>query len=502
MEGKKALLIYPKYPDTFWSFSEALKFIGKRAAMPPLGLLTVSALLPGNWEKKLIDLNIEKLQSKDIEWADYILISAMIVQKKSMKDVLAECKKANPKAKIIAGGPLFTLSEDEYEEVDHYVLNEAEVTLPQFIRSLKIGNTKRIYSSKEFSEIKASPMPDWELIKSKLKYYGSVSLQFSRGCPFECEFCDIELLAGKIPRYKSAGQIIRELDYLYSIGYKRSIFFSDDNFIANARELKKYILPALINWRRDNKIHGLSFYTQASVNLADDEKLMDLMLEAGFTTVFIGIESVNKESLLECNKKQNIKVDLLESVKKMQQKGFQVQAGFIVGFDNDPPTIFEDIIEFIQKSGIVTAMAGPLQALKGTKLYQRLQSANRLSEESSGDNTDGSTNIIPLMGIDTLKEGYKKIIQEIYDYNSYYERVKTFLKNYQPAKIKTRVEFMHIMAFFRAMIQLGIIGKERVYYWKLLLWTFFNKPRFVPLAITLAIFGRHFYTVANHITNI
>lgn len=496
------LLVYPKFPVTFWSFSEALKFIGKKSAMPPLGLLSVAALLPYNLKRKLIDLNIETLKDEDINWANIIFISAMIIQKKSVIEVIDQCKKINPAVKIVAGGPLFTLEKNEFKKVDYFVLNEAEITLPLFFRDIEIGKPEKIYSSNEFCDIKKSPMPDWGLIKLKLKHYGSVSLQLSRGCPFDCEFCDIAMLAGRIPRCKTAGQIIAELNYLRALGWRRSVFFADDNLIANAKELKANILPALIRWRKNNKINSMSFYTQASINLSKDDELMDLMVEAGFATVFVGIETIHEKSLMECNKNQNINIDILESVKKMQRKGLQVQGGFIIGFDNDPPTIFQDIINFIQISGIVTAMVGPLQALKGTRLYQRLKNTGRISNQTSGDNTDGSSNIIPLansMSIKTLKDGYKKIVQKIYSIEQYYERIKIFLRNYPPPKIKTQIEFMHIMAFFRAIYYLGIKDQKRVHYWKLIFWTLFNKPKLVPLAITLAIYGRHFYVVANQI---
>jgi radical SAM superfamily enzyme YgiQ (UPF0313 family) len=483
------LLIYPEFPDTFWSFKHALKFIHKRASLPPLGLLTVAPLLPEEWEKRLIDLNVRKLKARDLAWADYAFVSAMTVQRGSARQVISRCKEAG--VTVVAGGPIFVSEHEQFEEVDHFVLNEAELTLPPFLEDLEQGCPRHIYETDEFPDIQQTPVPMWEL--ADLRRYATMCIQFSRGCPFDCEFCNITALFGHRPRTKTADQIIAELDGLYELGWRGSVFFVDDNFIGNKKVLKTELLPALIEWqgRRD----GITFHTEVSINLADDEQLMAMMVEAGFGQVFIGIETPDEESLTECNKKQNKNRDLVEDVKRMQRAGLQVQGGFIVGFDSDKPSIFQQQIDFIQQSGIVTAMVGLLQAPVGTRLYERLKGEGRILDRISGDNVDGTTNIIPQMDPEVLRQGYKRIMEHIYSPAHYYERVKTFLREYQPPKIKTPLDFQHIMAFFRSILRLGIFGKERRHYWNLLAWTLFRRPALFAEAVTFAIYGYHFRKV-------
>ena len=485
----RVLLIYPEFPDTFWSFKHALKFIHKKAAFPALGLVTLGAMLPKNWSKRLIDINVTRLTEKDLAWADCVFISAMVVQKSSARHVIAKCKEAG--LKVIAGGPLFTSEYDHFEEVDHFVLNEAELTLPPFLADLEQGCAKRVYNTSEFCCLRETPPPMWELVE--LKHYASMSIQFSRGCPFDCEFCNVTALFGHQPRTKTAHQIIVELDSLYCLGWRGPVFFVDDNFIGNKSYLKTQLLPALIEWRKDKK--GVPFNTEASVNLADDKHLMEMMVEAGFDAVFIGIETPDEKSLAECNKKQNKNRDLVESVKLIQRAGLQVQGGFIVGFDSDTRSIFQRQIDFIQKSGIVTAMVGLLQAPAGTRLYKRLEQEGRLVGHMSGDNVDGTTNIIPQMDLETLQEGYRNIMRYIYARKHFYKRVKTFLREYKAPNVEIPVDFQHFLAFFRSSIRLGIFSNERLQYWRLLLWTLFRKPKQLSLAITLAIYGYHFRKV-------
>lgn len=487
----KILLVYPKNPDTFWSFKHALKFIFKKSTNPPLGLLTVAAMIPDEWEKRLIDMNVDALTDCDLEWADYIFVSATTIQKGSVAEIIARCKAKG--VKIVAGGPLFTSSHDEYEHVDHLVLNEAEITLPRFLNDLRKGKPRHKYTSEEWADLTETPVPDWSLLK--MKKYASMSIQYSRGCPFACDFCDIPLLYGHKPRIKDKQQVIAELESLYNHGWRGVVFFVDDNFIGNKRSLKAVVLPAIAEWMKKMK-HPFTFFTQASVNLADDEELMSLMVQVGFNSVFVGIETPDEESLAECGKRQNKNRNLVECVKKIQQFGLEVQGGFIVGFDSDPHTIFERQIRFIQNSGIVTAMVGLLNAVRGTKLYQRLKKENRILTEVSGDNTDCSINFIPKMRYAVLMRGYKQIVKTIYSPDQFYARVKKFLENYKPLHSGLgRVSLSEVKAFIMSIFVLGIKEKERFHYWRLFLWSVFSRPRLTPLAVTFAIYGFHFRKV-------
>ncbi|MEW5871556.1 MAG: DUF4070 domain-containing protein [Chloroflexota bacterium] len=487
----KILLIYPEFPDTFWSFKHALKFIHKEASLPPLGLLTVAAMLPQAWEQRLVDLNTEKLTDRHLAWADYAFISAMEVQRASTQQAIVRCKAAG--LKVVVGGPLFASQVEQFDDVDHFILNEAEVTLPPFLKDLEQGCARRVYSSTAFADIRETPAPRWEL--ANLKRYATMAIQFSRGCPYNCEFCNVTVLFGHRPRVKSPRQVIEELDTLYSLGWRGNVFFVDDNLIGNRKVLKEELLPALIEWRKGKS--GMPFNTEVSINIADDEELLRLMAAAGFDTVFIGIETPNDESLAECGKKHNRQRDLIADVKRIQSHGLQVQGGFIIGFDSDTTSIFQQQIEFIQKSGIVTAMVGLLQAPIGTRLYERLAGEGRLRGTSTGDNVDGTTNIVPKMGLEALNKGYRAVVRYIYSPENYYARVKTFLRNYKPPEIRVPIDFSYLIAFFRSIVQLGIVERERLQYWKLFVWTLFRRPRLFPLAITFTIYGYHFRQVCN-----
>ncbi|UCC54588.1 MAG: B12-binding domain-containing radical SAM protein, partial [Anaerolineaceae bacterium] len=316
-------LIYPRFPDTFWTFRHALKFIGKKAVSPPLGLLTVAAMLPEDWSLRLVDANVTKLAEEDLAWADCAFVSGMTVQREPARRIIARCKEAG--LLVVAGGPLFTMEYEEFDNVDHFILNEAELTLPDFLEDLEHGRAKRIYASTEFADIQTSPVPRWDLVN--LSRYATMDIQYSRGCPYDCEFCNVTVLLGHMPRVKTAQQIIAELDTLYNLGWRASIFFVDDNLIGNKKHLKSELLPALIQWQK-SKV-GITFSTEVSINLVDDEPLMQMMVDAGFRTIFVGIETIDEESLAEANKKQNLNRDLTEEVKRFHRAGLQVRGGFI-----------------------------------------------------------------------------------------------------------------------------------------------------------------------------
>jgi radical SAM superfamily enzyme YgiQ (UPF0313 family) len=463
------LLVYPEFPDTFWSFKHALRFVRKKASSPPLGLLTVAAMLPEEWNRRLVDVNTRRLTPDDLAWADCAFISAMTVQRDSARQIIARCNEAG--VKVVAGGPLFTMEHEAFPGVDHFVLNEAEQTLAAFLEDLELGRPGKIYTSTDFADVRTTPLPQWEL--ADLSSYATMEVQYSRGCPFSCDFCNVTSLFGHRPRVKDASQVIAELEALYRLGWREGVFFVDDNLIGNKKHLKSELLPALIDWRRDKV--GFPFSTEVSINIVDDPELMKMMVQAGFGTVFVGIETPEEASLAECSKKQNLKRDLVEDVKTIQRAGLEVQGGFILGFDHDTPSTFHRLTDFIQKSGIVTAMVGLLQAPHGTLLYERLKKAGRLLEKMSGDNVDGTTNIIPLMDPEVLRRGYQNALKRLYSPEPYYQRVKTFLKEYT--------------------VRLGILGRERVQYWKLFLWTLVRRPRSFPLAIRFLIYGYHFRKV-------
>jgi len=486
------LLIYPQCPDSFWGFKHAMKFISKKAAIPPLGLITVSAMLPETWQKKLVDLNIAILQENDVRWADYIFISAMYIQKESVNRILSICKKHHKK--IVAGGPLFTQEYKNYPMIDHFILNEAEITLPPFLKDLSDGHPRKLYQTDEYADITSTPVPDFQLLSAK--DYVSMNIQVSRGCPFACNFCEITSLLGHKVRMKKTAQIINELDALFhQVKWRGSVTIVDDNFIGNKNEVKNNLLPAMKEWMQQHD-YPFSFNIETSVNLSDDEELMSLLAETGFNSTFIGIETPAEDSLKYCNKVQNRNRDLLASIKKIQKAGLQVSGGFIVGFDSDTPTVFQRQIDFIQQSGIVSAMVGLLNAPKNTKLYQQLKAENRLTVESTGNNTDSSMNFIPRMNYDDLLEGYKKIIHDIYSTHPYYKRLRQLLLNYNRKDNRhATINFSILKGFLKSVFIIGFLNRGRCEYWKLIIWTLFRRPELIVDAITYTVYGYHFRKV-------
>ena len=490
------LLVYPHYPDTFWSFRYALRFIGRKASFPPLGLLTVAAMLPVGWDKKLVDMNVCSLPDSELEWADFVFISAMDIQRESAGEVIARCRKVG--VKTVAGGPLFTSCCEEFPEVDHLVLGEAECTLPLFLADLESGKLRRVYTDERRADLNDTPAPLWGLINGG--NYAAMNIQYSRGCPFDCEFCDITAMFGHKPRTKEMVKLIAELDALRAYGWRGAVFIVDDNFIGARKKLKQEVLPGLIDWMEHNG-RPFYFYTEASIDLANDTQLMELMVRAGFEEVFIGIETPCEEGLIESGKVQNRNCDLLASIRRIQRAGLQVHGGFIVGFDSDPPTIFDMQIRFIQESGIVTAMVGLLTALRGTRVYQRLEKEGRLRGIATGNNTDGTLNFIPRMEDKALINGYRTVLDTIYTPRNYYERVIRLFCEYRPLQQgKFHLQPGYISALFKSMLYLGVLGRERLHFWKLFFWSLFKKPRLFPLAITYAIYGFHFRKVAERIT--
>ena len=488
----KILLVNPEFPDTYWSFRHALPFEGKRSAFPPLGLLTVSSMLPPEWDRKLVDMDVRRLSNSDIEWADIVFVTAMLVQKDTLRKVVQRCKAMGKRVAI--GGPYISTSTESLPEADHIFLGEAETTLPEFIEDLKTGETKRFYQATDRPPLALTPVPDFKL--AELKRYSAMSVQFSRGCPFQCEFCDIIEIYGRIPRTKSIEQMLTELDVLLEAGWRGTVFIVDDNFIGNKKNVKK-LLPALAEWQRRNG-NPFSFLTEASVNLAEDDDLLGGMQRAGFNRVFLGIETPVEESLKEAHKAQNTRCDLLESVKRIQSYGMEVMAGFIVGFDSDPPDIFERQIRFIRESAIPLAMVGLLTALPDTQLWRRLKTEGRLLAESSGENTNAELNFVPRMDADRLIEGYRAIIRNIYSSKEYYGRAMECLKRMSVIKAEPSKHgvISGALALTKITMRLGILDRERREFWKFFIGTVRHHRNSFAISMRLAAMGYHFRILA------
>ncbi|WP_257305180.1 B12-binding domain-containing radical SAM protein [Geothrix campi] len=467
----------------------ALPFIGKKAVFPPLGLLTVAAMLPAEAEVSLVDLNVEPLQEAAVAAADLVFISAMIVQKESMAQVVRLCNDLG--TPVVAGGPYPTSCHDQIQGVDHFVLNEAEVTLPLFLHDYARGEAKPLYASTERPDLTRTPAPRFDLVRRK--DYAEMALQFSRGCPFDCEFCDIIELFGRRPRTKTPAQFLHEMDLLYQQGWRGPLFLVDDNFIGNRREVKA-LLAELIVWQRQRH-HPFSFFTEASLDLASDEPLMDLMAQAGFNMVFLGIETPDLCALQAAGKKQNLKGDMLASIRKIQRKGMEVSGGFIVGFDSDAGDIFERQVRFIQEAGIPTAMVGLLTALPETRLHRRLKAEGRLTGDSGGGNNthDLRLNFLPKMDPRKLIDGYKRILAEIYHPDRYFERCLKLLKTLQPHRVSRRkLHVMELRAFVRSLV-VQTFSRYGWAYWRFLAQGFFARPLMVPETVTLAVKGHHYF---------
>jgi radical SAM superfamily enzyme YgiQ (UPF0313 family) len=484
----KVLLVHPVFPDTYWSFRHALAFEGKQAPFPPLGLMTVSSMLPADWQRKLVDMNVEELSTDDIEWADIVMLSAMIVQRESLEEVVRLCRSLGKK--VVVGGPYVSTSSERLPDADHIFIGEAETTLPEFINDLELGIAKKIYQASERPSLLNTPVPDFSLVD--MRQYSAMNIQYSRGCPFQCEFCDIIEIYGRVPRTKSNEQMLAELDALKQIGWRGLVFIVDDNFIGNKKNVRLF-MPDLIKWSRENDF-PFSYITEASVNLAEDDALLAMMEEAGFRRVFLGIETPVEESLKEAQKGQNTRRDLLDSVKKIQSYGMEVMAGFIVGFDNDPDDIFERQVKFIQESGIPLAMVGLLNALPDTQLWRRLEKEDRLLNMSHGNNTDCTLNFIPKMKTDVLVEGYKQILRNIYSPAEYYHRALDCLSRFHMNRIEPRTTNVvgDLKAFTKLVLALGVKDSERWHFWKYFFRLIREHRHDFAHGLTLAAMGYHF----------
>jgi len=495
-----ALLIYPEFPETFWSFKHALKFLGKRAAQPPLGLMTVAALLPRAWNKRLVDVNVERLRDRDLKWADVVMLSGMHIQSESLLEIVERCRARG--LRTVVGGPIASSVPAAELKADHVVVGEAESLIGELARELEEGKARRVYQAAERPEMATSPLPDLSLIR--MKRYSTMTVQYSRGCPFNCEFCDIIEIYGRRPRTKAVAQVLAELDQLRASGWREAVFIVDDNFIGNKARAKE-LLRALARWREERG-SGFAFITEASLNLADDTELMQLMKDAGFKSVFLGVETPDESGLIASNKLQNTRRSLLESVATIQSYGMEVMGGFILGFDTDKEDIFDRMVDFIQKSGIPIAMVGLLQAMPGTQLFRRLRREGRIVDAGGGNNTFcDRLNFLPRMDAAKLVEGYRDVMKRIYNCEAYYERVKLYLNRAhpKPAKLPHGQRFKsppreawmtrnNLRALANSIVRQGVFGRHQWSYWKFLAEAATRYRRCFGAAMTLAVMGHHF----------
>ena len=506
-----ALLIYPEFPETFWSFKHALKFLGKRAAQPPLGLMTVAALLPGSWRKRLVDTNVETLHDRDLAWADVVLLSGMHIQRESLLGIVERCRVRG--LRTVVGGPIASSLPAVELKADHVVIGEAESLIADLARDLEEGAARPVYRADQRPEMEVSPLPDLSLIN--MKRYSTMTVQYSRGCPFNCEFCDIIEIYGRRPRTKAVAQVLAELDQLRAAGWREAVFIVDDNFIGNKARAKE-LLRALVEWRTQVAA-GFDFITEASLNLADDPELMRLMKDAGFKSVFLGIETPDESGLIASNKLQNTRRSLLDSVARIQSYGIEVMGGFILGFDTDKEDIFDRMVEFIEKSGIPIAMVGLLQAMPGTQLFRRLRREGRIVDAGCGNNTFcDRLNFLPRMDAAKLVGGYREVMKRIYSCEAYYERVKLYLNRSHPQPEKLprghRVKSQprqptepwmtraNLRALAHSIVRQGVFGRHKWSYWKFLAEAATRYRRCFGAAMTLAIMGYHFQVMTQKLS--
>jgi radical SAM superfamily enzyme YgiQ (UPF0313 family) len=494
------LLVYPEFPETFWSFRHALKFLGKRAAQPPLGLMTVAALLPHAWKKRLVDTNVERLRERDLKWADVVFVSGMHIQLESLKEIVKRCRAHG--LRTVVGGPIASSVPAAELKADHVVAGEAESLIGELARELEAGTARPVYQAAERPEMATSPLPDLSLIK--MKRYSTMTVQYSRGCPFNCEFCDIIEIYGRRPRTKAVAQVLAELDQLLAAGWHEAVFIVDDNFIGNKARAKE-LLRAMAEWREKTGAR-FDFITEASLNLADDIELMQLMRDAGFRSVFLGVETPDESSLIASNKLQNTRRSLLESVATIQSYGMQVMGGFILGFDTDKEDIFERMVEFIQKSGIPIAMVGLLWAIPGTQLFRRLRREGRIVDAGGGNNVFcDQLNFLPRMDPAKLVAGYREVVKRIYNCDAYYERVKVYLNRAHPKRAKgddvkkqagqkarPLLTRDNMRALVNSIVRQGVLGRHQWSYWKFLASAATKYRRCFGAAMTLAVMGYHF----------
>ena len=496
----KVLLVWPRFPPSFWSFNAVLDLVSIEANHPPLGLLTVAALCPKNWTLKLIDRSFEDLLDEDLLWADLVMVSGMRVQKDDIQEVLLRASTLGKRTMI--GGP-FASSEPELllEQADHVVVGEPDEVFPEIAQDLESGTAKRLYVIKEKPDVSKSPLPRFDLLK--IGKYASMAVQFSRGCPFQCEFCDIITIYGRKPRTKPPAQILAELDALYELGWRDEVFIVDDNFIGN-HKLALNLALELEAWQ---KRHGypLYFYTEASIDLAQRPELIDAMVNANFFFVFIGIESPSPKSLKEARKFQNLRQDPLDSVRFIQGRGLWVTAGFIIGFDSDTEEVFRLQKNFIEEAAIPWAMAGFLIAPPTTPLYERMLKEGRLLLDTTATSNFDSPNFKTILPLPILIKGLKETLSSLYNAPAFYERCYRSLLKWKARSPQRAPEFRlrsMLEILVRSITRQGLFSNYRNAYWKFLLrliarWALDRRKLSLGFAMLLS--GHHFIPYSKHV---
>lgn len=485
----RALLVNPKYPDAYWSGRASLAFTRRRALLPPLGLLTVAALLPRWWSCRLVDMNVEPLTDADLRASDVVLATGMLVQRESLREVLGRCRALG--VRTVVGGPCVTALPDEFPEAGHLVLGEAEEIVPFLATALADRTAGRVWREERKPDLALSPVPRYDLLTPRT--YLQSALQFSRGCPFQCEFCDITRLYGRRTRVKTPSQVVAELEAIRATGFRGSVFFVDDNFIGN-RAAVRGALATIAQWRRRTRA-PLDFYTEASMNLAEDTPLVDAMVDAGFNAVFLGVETPNPDALREAGKTQNLTHDPLQRIRRLLAHGLDVWGGFILGFDSDGPDIFDRMIEFVRSAAIPYAMVGLLGAPPGTPLWNRLAREGRLRRDPGFEFGDqfGLTNVVHRLPVTQLLDGYRRVMETLYSPAAYFDRCRGNLAAWVEKRASRRlISMADLRAAARAVIAQGLRATYRREYWRFLAWTVRNQPAKLARAITQAAVGHHY----------
>ncbi len=508
----RALLINPSMPPSFWTFAETCRLHGNRTLLPPLGLITWAALLPEDWEFRLADLSTRSMTEEDWEWSDLVMITGMIVQKESLLALIREAKIRGKT--VVVGGPYATSVPGEVLDAgtDFLIRGEAENTASKFLSALHAGQTSGVFEAEKKPAMETSPVPRFDLLAPE--NYAAMALQTSRGCPFDCEFCDIVNLYGRLPRYKSPDQIIRELEIIFRLGWRRDVFICDDNFIGNRKHATK-ILDELTPWM---KSHGepFSFWAQTSLNLGADPEMIDRLTEANFSYVFIGIESPDTETLILNRKFQNVRNSPAEAIRTIRQRGLTPLSSFVIGFDNEKKGTGEGIVSFVQDNDIPMAMLNTLQVLPNTSLWDRLKKEGRLLEERTGGNTTGGRlNYVPSRPEAEIMQEYLEACQKLYEPSAYLQRTYRHYMDMRPTRRALGIEepeaacastsgvkgqsFRATLNDLRALLRFiwkhGIVPRYRLQFWKQLVGVYLKNPSRMKQYLYTCLMGENVFGI-------